>query len=97
MNAVLLPINEYLDKLETADNNAKNAIENELVRMGKDAVPSLVDSLQVVKGKTRGIVAMVLIRIGESSIDYLKRAAKTNSDFEWVANYLITEINGIAA
>ena len=97
MNAVLLPINEYLDKLETADNNAKNAIENELVRMGKDAVPSLVDSLQVVKGKTRGIVAMVLIRIGESSIDYLRRAAETNSDFEWVANYLITEINGKAA
>ena len=97
MNAVLLPINEYLDKLETADNNAKNAIENELVRMGKDAVPSLVDSLQVVKGRTRGIVAMVLIRIGESSIDYLRRAAETNSDFEWVANYLITEINGQAA
>ena len=97
MNAVLLPINEYLDRLETADNNAKNAIENELVRMGKDAVPSLVDSLQVVKGKTRGIVAMVLIRIGESSIDYLRRAAETNSEFEWVANYLITEINGIAA
>ena len=97
MNAVLLPINEYLDRLETADNNAKNAIENELVRMGKDAVPSLVDSLQVVKGKTRGIVAMVLIRIGESSIDYLRRAAETNSDFEWVANYLITEINGKAA
>ena len=97
MNAVLLPINEYLDKLETADNNAKNAIENELVRMGEEAVPSLVDSLQVVKGKTRGIVAMVLIRIGESSIDYLKKAAETNSDFEWVANYLITEINGIAA
>ena len=97
MNAVLLPINEYLDRLETADNNAKNAIENELVRMGKDAVPSLVDSLQVVKGKTRGIVAMVLIRIGESSIDYLRRAAETNSEFEWVANYLITEINGAAA
>ncbi len=97
MNAVLLPINEYLDKLETADNNAKNAIENELVRMGEEAVPSLVDSLQVVKGRTRGIVAMVLIRIGESSIDYLRRAAETNSDFEWVANYLITEINGAAA
>ena len=97
MNATLLPINEYLDKLETADNNAKNDIENELVRMCKDAVPSLVDSLQLVKGRTRGIVAMVLIRIGESSIDYLRRAAETNSDFEWVANYLITEINGAAA
>ena len=97
MNAVLLPINEYLDKLESADNNQKNAIENELVNIGRDAVPSLVDSLQVVKGRTRGIVAMVLIRIGESSIDYLQKAAETNSDFEWIANYLITEIKGVAA
>ena len=97
MNAVLLPINEYLDKLEVADNNQKNAIENELVRIGRDAVPSLVDSLQVVKGRTRGIVAMVLIRIGESSIDYLQKAAETNSDFEWIANYLITEIKGQVA
>ena len=97
MNAVLLPINEYLDKLESADNNQKNAIENELVNIGRDAVPSLVDSLQVVKGRTRGIVAMVLIRIGESSIDYLQKAAETNSDFEWIANYLITEIKGQVA
>ena len=97
MNTVLLPINEYLDKLESADNNQKNAIENELVKIGREAVPSLVDSLQVVKGRTRGIVAMVLIRIGESSIDYLQRAAETNSDFEWIANYLITEIKGQVA
>lgn len=97
MNAVLLPINEYLDKLEVADNNQKNAIENELVKIGREAVPSLVDSLQVVKGRTRGIVAMVLIRIGESSIDYLQKAAETNSDFEWIANYLITEIKGQVA
>lgn len=97
MNTVLLPIDEYLNKLETADNNVKNEIENELVNIGRDAVPSLVDSLQVVKGRTRGIVAMVLIRIGESSIDYLKKAAQSNSEFEWVANYLISEIKGEAA
>lgn len=97
MNSVVLPINEYINRLENADNTAKNAIENELVNIGSDAVPTLVDSLQVVKGKTRGIVAMVLIRIGESSIDYLKKAASANSDFEWIANYLITEIRGIAA
>lgn len=97
MNTVLLPINEYLNKLENADNNAKNVIENELVKIGEEAVPSLVNSLLTVKGKTRGIVAMVLIRIGESSIDYLKKAARENSDFEWIANYLITEIEGVAA
>lgn len=97
MNTLLLPINEYLNKLENADNNVKNEIENELVSIGKEAVPSLVDSLQVLKGRTRGIVAMILIRIGESSIDYLQKAAESNSDFEWIANYLITEIKGVAA
>ena len=97
MNSILTPINEYINKLENADNNIKNEIENQLVSIGKEAVPSLVDTLQVVKGRTRGIVAMVLIRIGESSIDYLEKAAKSNSDFEWIANYLITEIKGVAA
>lgn len=97
MNTLLLPIDKYLNKLENADNIEKNKIENELVNIGKEAVPSLVNSLQIVKGKTRGIVAMVLIRIGESSIGYLQKAAETNSDFEWIANYLITEIKGAAA
>ncbi len=97
MNTVLLPIDEYLNRLENADNAVKNKIENELVNIGEKAVPSLVDSLQVATGRTRGIVAMILIRIGESSIGYLKKAAKKNSDFEWIANYLITEIKGAAA
>jgi len=97
MNTVLVPISEYVNKLENADNSVKVKIENELVNIGEEAVPSLVDSLQVVTGRTRGIIAMVLIRIGQSSIDYLKKAARNNSDFEWIANYLITEIQGVAA
>lgn len=90
-------INYFLTKLEDADNKSKNEIENMLVDIGDKAVPELVDKLQVVKGTVRGIVAMILIRIGEPSVDYLKRAAKINKDFEWIADYLITEINGIAA
>ena len=97
MNTVLLPIKEYINELENADNNVKNRIENELVNIGQEAIPSLVDTLQVVRGRTRGIVAMVLIRIGESSINYLEEAAKKNSEFEWIANYLIKEIKGVAA
>ncbi len=87
----------FLSKLEGADNKSKNEIENKLVNIGYKAVPELVEQLQIVKGTVRGVVAMTLIRIGAPSIDYLKRAAKTNKDFEWIANYLITEINGIAA
>ena len=90
-------VDEILCKLEDADNNTKNNLENMLVAQGQAVVPDLVSKLQIVKGTKRGVVAMSLIRIGEASIDYLKKAANSNKDFEWVAKYLISEIQGIAA
>ena len=90
-------VDEILVKLETADNMTKNKLENILVGQGKKVVPELVNKLQSVRGVQRGVVAMSLIRIGEASVDYLKQAALANKDFEWVAKYLISEINGIAA
>jgi len=90
-------IQYFLSKLENADNFAKNEIENMLVNIGKTAVPELVDQLQIVQGVKRGVVAMTLIRIGDASVEYLQKAAKNNKDFEWVARYLITEINGKVA
>ncbi len=85
-------VNEILMKLENADNSTKNALENELVNIGTSALPQLVDELQVVRGIKRGVVAMTLIRLGSASVKYLKQAAKDNKDFEWVAEYLIREI-----
>ena len=90
-------VDEILGKLETADNTTKNNLENILVAQGQAVVPDLVNKLQVVKGTKRGVVAMSLIRIGEASIDYLRKAASDNKDFEWVARYLMSEIQGIAA
>ena len=90
-------VEEILGKLETADNTTKNKIENILVNKGTEVVPELVNQLQVVKGIKRGVAAMTLIRIGEASVEYLKKAAMSNKDFEWVAKYLISEIQGVAA
>ena len=90
-------VEEILGKLETADNTTKNQLENELVNIGTSAVPVLVEQLQVAKGVKRGVVAMTLIRIGSPSVEYLKKAANNNKDFEWVAKYLISEIKGVAA
>ena len=90
-------VKEILNKLETADNTTKNKIENILVDKGSSVVPELVNQLQIVKGVKRGVVAMTLIRIGEASVEYLRKAANSNKDFEWVAKYLISEIHGIAA
>jgi len=90
-------IQYFLSKLENADNIAKNEIENQLVNFGKNGVAELVDQLQIVQGVKRGVVAMTLIRIGDDSIECLKKAAMDNKEFEWVARYLITEISGQAA
>lgn len=89
-------LDEILTKLETADNTTKNELENILVNIGSSAIPQLVDQLQVVRGTKRGVVAMTLIRIGNASIEYLKKAAACNKDFQWVADYLINEISGTA-
>ena len=88
---------DILSKLENADVKSKNALENELVTIGGQAVPELVRNLSVVRGTVRGVVAMTLIRIGEASVEYLKKAANNNKEFEWVAKYLISEIQGVAA
>ena len=90
-------VNEILSELEHADNVTKNKLENELVSIGTSAVPQLVDQLQVVRGIKRGVVAMTLIRLGDASVKYLEKAAHENKDFEWVAEYLIREIKGLAA
>lgn len=90
-------VQDFLSRLENADNIAKNEIENNLVKLGKTAVSELVEQLQIVRGTKRGVVAMTLIRIGDDSIEYLQRAARINKEFEWVAKYLISEIKGEAA
>ena len=90
-------VDEILVKLETADNTTKNQLENTLVEQGSAVVAELVNKLQEVRGVKRGVVAMTLIRIGEASVEYLRKAASDNKDFEWVAKYLISEIQGIAA
>ena len=90
-------VNDILSKLENADNSTKNELENELVNIGTSVLPELVNKLQVVRGVKRGVVAMTLIRIGDASVKYLKKAAEVNKDFEWVAEYRIREIKGSVA
>jgi len=86
-------VENILSQLENADNKSKSALENKLVSIGTDAVPELVEKLSLVRGTVRGVIAMTLIRIGEASVDCLRKAAAMNKDLKWVADYLITEIH----
>ncbi len=90
-------INEILSKLDSVDNTNKNELENKLVSIGDKAVPVLVQELQSIRGLKRGVIAMTLIRLGHQSVKYLEDAARKNKDFQWIADYLIREINGCQA
>ncbi len=90
-------LNEVLTKLNNVDNTNKNELENKLVSFGNQALPTLVKEIQTIKGLKRGVIAMSLIRIGRQSVKYLEDAARVNKDFEWIARYLIQEINGCQA
>ena len=95
MQAVLnnLNLNEKIDiLLNDVNNSTKNDVENSIVAMGSKVVNILVDKLQTLKGLQRGIVAMSLIRIGESSIEPLKALAMEKTEHQWMADYLLSEI-----
>lgn len=81
---------EYL--LSDVDSTTKNDVENSIVAMGSKVVEILVDKLKTLKGLQRGIVAMSIIRIGESAIAPLKEFACENKECQWMADYLLSEI-----
>lgn len=86
-------ISEKLDfLLADVDSTTKNDVENSIVAMGARAVNALVGKLITLTGLQRGIVAMSLIRIGESAVVPLKALATENSEYQWMADYLLSEI-----
>ena len=85
-------LDTLLKMLVDAEQKTKNEIENRIVNMGEGIANLLVDRLQKVKGTQRGVIAMSLIRLGECSIAPLKRLALNSNEFQWIANYLISEI-----
>ena len=81
---------EYL--LSDVNPATKNDVENSIVAMGSKAVEILVDKLKTLKGLQRGIVAMSLIRIGESAVAPLKALACEDKNYQLMADYLLSEI-----
>ena len=96
MQAVLSNVNNISEKVDyllaDVDSSTKNDVENSIVALGAKAVNALVDKLRTLKGLQRGIVAMSLIRIGESAVAPLKALATENSEYQWMADYLLSEI-----
>lgn len=96
VNSNIIKQDNIIEKLEyllaDVDSSNKNDVENSIVAMGAKVVNALVDKLKTLKGLQRGIVAMSLIRIGESSIAPLTALAMENDENQWMADYLLSEI-----
>ena len=98
MQAVLNNINTAMNAAEklnyllsSVTTSNKNDVENSIVALGERVVDALVDKLRTLKGLQRGVVAMSLIRIGESSVAPLKALAQDKEN-QWIADYLLSEI-----
>ena len=86
-------ISEKLDYLlADVDAATKNDVENSIVALGARAAKVLVEKLRTLKGLQRGIVAMSLIRIGEDAVAPLRELATQNNEYQWMADYLLSEI-----
>ena len=95
MQAVIntMNISETLDYLlSDVNSTTKNDVENSIVALGSKAVDALVEKLTTLKGIQRGVVAMSLIRIGESSRPALMELALQDAQYQWMADYLLSEI-----
>ena len=96
VNANVIKQENIIEKIDyllaDVDNSTKNDVENTIVAMGAKVVNVLVEKLRTLKGLQRGIVAMSLIRIGESSIAPLRALACENNEYQWMADYLLSEI-----
>lgn len=83
-----------LKAAENSDPKLRAEIENNIVKLGLKAVPSLIDTIMAIKGPARGLAAMAIIRIGAASIEMLEDTAVLVPDFAWIADYIIGEISG---
>lgn len=87
-------IDYLLKKVETADVNTKNEIENKIVSHGETVISDLVRNLPESKGIKRAVTAMSLIRIGKPALKYLREALMAEKSNSWVISYVIEEIQG---
>ncbi|MBR1617081.1 hypothetical protein IJ670_02910 [bacterium] len=96
MQAVLNTNSNITEKLDyllsDVDSSTKNDVENSIVALGETVVEALVDKLKTLTGLKRGVVAMSLIRIGQSAVAPLKALAYSDSQCRWMADYLLSEI-----
>lgn len=83
-----------LKAAENSNAQFRNDIENQIVKIGENAIDTLVNSLETSSGYTRALISMCLIRIGASSVKFLKAASKENADLIWISEYIINEIEG---
>lgn len=83
-----------LKAAENCDAGLRAEIENNIVKLGVKAVPYLINSLMTLKGASRGLAAMAIIRMGAASVEILRNTASKTPDFVWMAEYIINEIVG---
>ena len=84
-----------IESLEDADKATANKAENLLTRIGKPAIPHLIQGLKSQHRPVKSVCAMVLVRIGQPAVDELKEFYVRNANrpkVRWIAEFILTEL-----
>lgn len=84
-----------IESLEDADKATANKAENLLTRIGRPAVPYLIQGLKSNYSRVKSTCAMVLIRIGQPVLDEMREFYVRNASrpkIRWIAEFIITEL-----
>lgn len=84
-----------IESLEDADKVNANKAENLLTRIGKPAVPYLIQGLKSAHNQVKSVCAMSLIRIGQPALEELKEfyiRHYSRAKIRWVAEFILAEL-----
>jgi len=84
-----------IESLEDADKATATKAENLLTRIGKPAIPYLIQGLKANHNRVKSVCAMVLVRIGQPAVEgvqelYIRSANRPK--VRWIAEFVLSEL-----
>ena len=84
-----------IESLEDADKATADKAENLLTRIDRPAIPYLIQGLKSPHRRVKAVCAMVLIRIGQASVEDVKEFYVRNASrakIRWIAEFILSEL-----
>lgn len=91
-------VDTLIASLEGADKAVADKAEAVLTRVGRPAIPALLQGLRSPHSRVKSVCTMVLIRIGQPVVEDLRKfyLRYASADLRWVAEFILNELGAQA-